>query len=158
MLQIHRSIRDGIFTATPNSLAVGAKFQDRWSWEKDVHQEWIDQIKDDHPQLMKIIESVRYTHSDGMGAYMCFMAVRLLEMQRVLKETGSIYLHCDTTANSYLRLLMDAVFGRDNFKNEIVWRRHSSHNDSRRYGRIHDILLYYTKGQHYTWNKNMAIT
>ena len=72
------------FHATPDSLAAGAKFQDRWSWERDVHEEWTDQITDDHPRLMEAIESARYAHSDGMGAYMCFMAVRLLEMRRVL--------------------------------------------------------------------------
>ena len=86
------------FHATPDSLAKGAKFQDRWSWEQDVHQEWVDQLTDDYPPLMEAIESARYAHSDGMGAYMCFMAVRLLEMKRLLKPTGSIFLHCDPTA------------------------------------------------------------
>ena len=69
------------FHATPESLASGSSFQDRWSWEQDVHQEWIDQITDDYPRLMEAIESARHAHSDGMGAYMCFMAVRLLEMK-----------------------------------------------------------------------------
>ena len=93
------------FHATPDSLAAGAKFQDRWSWEKDVHQEWVDKITDDYPKLMEAIESARFAHSDGMGAFMCFMAVRLLEMHRVLKPTGSIYLHCDPTASHYLKAL-----------------------------------------------------
>ena len=66
------------FHATPDSLASGAKFQDKWSWEKDVHEEWVDQLSDDYPVLLEAIESARYAHSDGMGAYMCFMAVRLL--------------------------------------------------------------------------------
>ena len=87
------------FHATPDSLAAGAKFQDRWSWEEDVHQEWVDKLTDDYPKLIEAIESARYAHSDGMGAYMCFMAVRLLEMHRVLKSTGSMYLHCDPTAS-----------------------------------------------------------
>ena len=91
------------FHATPDSLAAGAKFQDRWSWEQDVHAEWIDQITDDHPRLMEAIESARYAHSDGMGAYMCFTAVRLIEMHRLLKSTGSIYLHCDPTVSHYLK-------------------------------------------------------
>ena len=77
------------FHATPDSLAAGARFQDRWSWERDVHQDWVDQITDDHPKLMEAIESARYAHSDGMGAFMCFMAVRLLAMRRVLKPTGA---------------------------------------------------------------------
>ncbi len=109
------------FHATPDSLAAGARFQDRWSWERDVHQDWVDQLTDDHPRLMEAIESARYAHSDGMGAYMCFMAVRLLAMHRVLKPTGSIYLHCDPTASHYLKAVMDAIFGWRQFRNEIVW-------------------------------------
>ena len=87
-----------------------------------MHREWVDQIKDDHPKLMEAIESARHAHSDGMGAFMCFMAVRLLAMHRVLKETGSIYLHCDPTASHYLKAVMDAVFGWRGFRNEIGWR------------------------------------
>ena len=111
------------FHATPDSLASGASFQDRWSWEKDVHEEWIDQITDDYPRLMEAIQSARYAHSDGMGAFMCFMAVRMLEMRRVLKPTGAIYLHCDPTASHYMKACMDAIFGWGNFCNEIIWRR-----------------------------------
>ena len=81
------------FHATPESLSAGAKFQDRWSWEEDVHQDWVDQLKDDYPELMEAIESAKHAHSCGMGAYLYFMAVRLLEIWRVLKATGSIYLH-----------------------------------------------------------------
>ena len=109
------------FHATPESLAAGAKVQDRWTWENDVHQSWVDQITDDYPRLMEAIESARFAHSDGMGAYMCFMAVRLIEMWRVLRPTGSIYLHCDPTASHYLKAVMDAIFGWKNFKNQIIW-------------------------------------
>ena len=137
------------FHATPDSLAAGAKFQDRWSWERDVHQDWVDQITDDYPRLMEAIESARFAHSDGMGAFMCFMAVRLLEMWRVLKPTGSLYLHCDPTASHYLKAVLDAVFGWKNYINEIVWcyidpagRRNSSH-----YKRTHDIIFWYAKDQ-----------
>ncbi len=133
------------FHATPDSLAAGAKFQDRWSWERDVHQEWIDQITDDYPRLIEAIESARYAHSDGMGAFMCFMAVRLLEMQRVLKPTGSIYLHCDPTASHYLKAIMDAIFGRKNFRNEIVWCYRSGGSGKRQFAKKHDIILFYAK-------------
>ena len=133
------------FHATPDSLASGAKFQDRWSWEKDVHQEWVDQITDDHPKLMEAIDSARYAHSDGMGAFMCFMAVRLLAMHRVLKSTGSIYLHCDPTASHYLKAIMDAIFGVSQFRNDIIWRRTASHNFADRFGPIHDNILFYAK-------------
>lgn len=109
------------FHATRDSLAAGAMFQDRWSWEKDVHEEWLDLITDDHPDLMLVIQNSRKTYGDDMGAFLCFMALRLLAMRRLLKRTGSIYLHCDPTASHYVKMLMDAVFGRKNFRNEIVW-------------------------------------
>ena len=133
------------FHATPDSLAAGAKFQDRWSWERDVHQDWVDQITDDYPRLMEAIESARYAHSDGMGAYMCFMAVRLLAMRRVLKPTGSIYLHCDPTASHYLKAVMDAVFGRRNFVNEIVWHYRKWAAGKYTFQSNHDIILFYAR-------------
>ncbi len=134
------------FHATPDSLAAGASFQDRWSWENDVHQDWIDQLTDDHPNLIEAIESARHAHSEGMGAYMCFMAVRLLAMRRILKSTGSIYLHCDPTASHYLKAVMDAIFGYRNFRNEIVWSYRRWPSKSRHFQTMHDILLFYTKG------------
>lgn len=137
------------FHATPDSLAAGAKFQDRWSWEIDVHQTWVDQITDDYPRLMEAIESARYAHSDGMGAFMCFLAVRLLEMRRVMKPTGSIYLHCDPTASHYLKAVMDAVFGRKQFRNEIIWCYKTGGMSKRWFGRKHDVLLFYSKSSKY---------
>ena len=140
------------FHATPDSLAKGASFQDRWSWEKDVHQEWVDQLTDDHPKLMEAIESARYAHSDGMGAYMCFMAVRLLEMRRILKDTGSIYLHCDPTASHYLKAVMDAINGHKHFRNEIVWCYRGGGVPRNAFARKHDLILRYSKGKHVTFN------
>ena len=141
------------FHATPDSLAAGAKFQDRWSWERDVHQEWVDQITDDHPKLMEAIESARYAHSDGMGAFMCFMAVRLLAMRRVLKPPGSIYLHCDPTASHYLKAVMDAIFGWRNFRNEVIWQKiRSSKAQTKGFGSVHDTILSYGKTTTPTWN------
>ena len=137
--------KDKDFHATPDSLAAGAKFQDRWSWEEDVHQEWVDKLNDDYPKIMEAIESARYTHSDGMGAYMCFMAVRLLEMHRVLKPTGSIYLHCDPTASHDLKAVMDAIFGWRNFRNEIIWSYRRYTAKSKRFQREHDVILFYGK-------------
>ena len=134
------------FHATPDSLAAGAKFQDRWSWERDVHEEWTDQIADDHPRLLSIIEAARIAHSDGMGAFLCFMAVRLLAMRRVLKPTGSIYLHCDPTASHYLKAAMDSVFGVSSFRNEIVWSYRRWPSKSRKFQTMHDLILFYVKG------------
>lgn len=141
------------FHATPDSLASGARFQDRWVWEKDVHQEWIDQITDDYPKLMATIYSARLSHSDGMGAFMCFMAVRLLEMHRLLKPTGSIYLHCDPTASHYLKLIMDAIFETKNFINEIIWcYKSGGASPSRYFSKKHDVILLFSKSNQYIFN------
>jgi len=81
------------------------------------------------------------------------MAIRLVELHRVLKLTGSIYLHCDPTASHYLKMLMDAIFGPLNFRNEVIWQRTSAHNDPSRYGRVHDVLLFYSRGEKHQWNQ-----
>ena len=143
------------FHATPDSLSEGASFQDRWSWERDIHEGWVDQISDDFPDVWRAIENSRHSYGDDMGAFLCFMAVRLISMQRVLKPTGSIYLHCDPTASHYLKMLMDGIFGKANFRSEIVWKRTSAANTAKRWGPIHDIILFYTnskKSKDYTWN------
>ena len=140
------------FHATPNSLAKGARFQDRWKWQRDVQQEWVDQITDDYPALKEAIEAARAAHSDGMGAFLCFLAVRLIEMQRILKADGSIYLHCDPTASHYIKMAMDTVFGRQCFKNEIIWCYTGPSNTTRFFKRKHDVILFYAKGEEWTFN------
>ena len=140
------------FHATPSSLAAGAKFQDRWTWERDVHEEWVDESTDDHPGLMRAINGARDTHSDGMAAYLCFMAVRLLAMRRVLKPTGTIYLHCDPTASHYLKAVMDAIFGWRNFRNELVWCYAGGGIPKRDFPRKHDYILRYTKTADYHYS------
>ena len=136
------------FHATPDSLSSGASFQDRWSWDSKT-LEWVDQITDDWPRVMNVINGSKMSYGDDMGAFLCFMAVRLLEMHRLLKPTGAIYLHCDPTASHYLKELMDAIFGRNSFRNEIIWRRTGSHNSAGRFGPIHDTILFYAKSGEY---------
>ena len=133
------------FHATPDKLGRAPKFQDRWSWERDVHETWTDQLANDYKELMEAIESARYAHSDSMGAYMCFMAVRLLEMHRILKPTGSIYIHCDPTASHYLKAIMDAIFGWKNFRNEVIWYYRGAGVPRKDFARRHDIILRYSK-------------
>ena len=141
------------FHATPDSLASGAKFQDRWSWKDDVEGEWVDQIQDDWPAVWEVIDAARAAWGDDMAAFLCFMGVRLIEMRRVLKETGSLYLHCDPTASHYLKALLDAVFGRRNFINEVVWSYNIGGRVSKRaYGRRHDTILFYAKTSDYVFN------
>ena len=139
------------FHATPDSLAAGAKFQDRWSWEDDVYEEWVDQITDDYPHVMHVIQGSRSSYGDDMGAFLCFMAVRLIAMRRLLNPTGSIYLHCDPTASHYLKELMDAVFGKRNFRNEIVWCYSTSGRAKRFFAKKHDTILLYTKSDDGFW-------
>lgn len=144
------------FHATPDSLARDAQFEDRWSWQDDIHDDWLISIQRDEPEVWQAITSAKVVYGDDMGAFLCWMAVRLLEMQRVLTPNGSIYLHCDSTANHYLKALMDAVFGPENFRTDIVWRRTTAHSDTRQgrqqHGRIHDNLLFYTKSSTWIWN------
>jgi len=108
------------FHATPDSLAKGASFQDRWSWARDGHQEWVDQIID-FPKVMNVIQGSWNSYGDDLGGYLCFMGVRLLEMHRVLRQDGSIDWPCDPTARHYLKPILDSIFGNKNFRNEIVW-------------------------------------
>ena len=109
------------FHATPDSLARGARFVDRWRWDQDVHQEWVDEIQDDYLGVWQAIENGRINHSPSMAAFLCWLGVRLIQMHRVLADDGSMYLHIDHTAHAYAKSLMDAIFGRRNFRNEIVW-------------------------------------
>ena len=140
------------FHATPDSLAAGAKFQDRGSWADDVEGEWVDQITDDHPNVMTVINAARESYGDDKGAFLCFLGVRLLAMHRVLKPTGSLYLHIDHTAHAYAKALLDAIFGKRNFRNEIVWLYKTGGVSKRWFGKKHDTILFYSKSTEYTFN------
>ena len=140
------------FHATPDSLARGARFQDRWSWADDVEGEWVDRITDDWPAVHAVIEAARTTWGDDMAAFLCFMGVRLIEMRRILKPTGSLYLHCDPTASHYLKALLDGVFGKQNFRNEIVWCYAGGGVPRRDFPRKHDSILRYSKSKSYIYN------
>ena len=141
------------FHATPDSLSAGASFQDRWSWRDDLHDDWIIQIQKDHPEVWHAVNTAKNVYGDDMGAFLCWLGVRLLEMRRLLKPTGSIYLHIDHTAHAYVKALMDAVFGRDNFRNQIVWRRsHPKGLAFTRFASNHDVILAYGSSESTTWN------
>jgi len=140
------------FHATPGSLAAGAKFQDRWNWDKDVHQVWVDQIQDDWPAVWAAIDFAKTIYGKDMAAFLCFMGVRLIEMHRVLREDGSIYLHCDPTASHYLKVLMDAIFGKKMFRNEIVWCYSGGGIPKKDYPRKHDVILRYAKSNQRIFN------
>ena len=104
-------------------------------------------------KLADILQAFRdFLGTNDMLAYLTMMAPRLVELRRVLKPTGSIYLHCDPTASHYLKLLMDAVFGPKHFRTEIVWKRTSAHSSAKKPGPVHDIIFFYSKSETYTWN------
>ena len=118
-----------------------------------MRQYGIDDLQADFWQAwIKALQKSPDRASRAMLAYIIYMAVRLLEMKRLLKATGSIYLHCDDAASHYLKILMDTIFAKENFRNEIIWKRTSSKNNSKRWGRIHDTIFFYTASDEYTWN------
>ena len=130
---------DANYAAPIGSEAAGAVFKDTWSLS-DVDVTWLDLIETKHPKLNQVIHTAM---SDSDKSYLIYMAVRLLEMHRLLKSTGSIYLHCDPTMSHYLKLVMDSIFGKPNFRNEITWKRQTGHSDSHGFGRVADIILFY---------------
>ena len=134
--------------------AEGAKFKDYWSWDddEDMHPAYLAHVKQHWPALGEVIEAAYAAHSPSMAAFLAFMSVRLIEMHRILKPTGSIYVHCDDAASHYLKAMMDAVFGRDNFRNEIIWKRTAGRTDGKHFGRVHDSILFYAPGAA-TWNQ-----
>lgn len=144
------------FHATPDSLAKGARFVDRWRWDRDVHQEWVDSIKDDWPGVWQAIENGRVNHSEGMAAFLCWLGIRLIEMRRVLADAGSIYLHIDHTAHAYAKSLMDAIFDRRNFRNEIVWCYRTGGASKRTFAKKHDTILFYSKSDNYRFTLPLA--
>ena len=108
------------YAAPIGSKAAGAAFKDYWTFD-DVDRLWLLLLREKNPRMFQVIEAARLVHGKGMAAYLSMMAQRLGEIRRLLKPTGSVYLHCDPTASHYLKMLMDSVFGKSNFRNEIVW-------------------------------------
>ena len=131
------------YAAPIGSEAAGASFKDTWTLS-DVDEAWHGEVADREPALYAIIDAAGLSHGEGMKSYLIMMAVRLLEMRRLLKTTGSIYLHCDPTASHYLKMLMDAVFRASSFRCEVTWKRTTTHNDSRHsFPNVADVILFY---------------
>ena len=130
------------WNAPIGSKAAGAHFKDTWS-RKDIDLQWEGQLKERNPAILKVIDAAKSAGGKPTGNYLLMMAPRLVEMERVLKPDGAIYLHCDDAEVHGLKLLMDTIFGRSKFRNEIIWKRHSGHYDAGYYGRITDRILFY---------------
>jgi site-specific DNA-methyltransferase (adenine-specific) len=131
-----------------------AAFDDTWHWGSSAEAEYYDLTVNAPLTVSKMIAAMReLIGTNQMMAYLVMMTTRLVELHRVLKPTGSIYLHCDPTASHYLKIILDTIFAVNNFKSEIVWKRTSAHSDSKTMGNSHDILLFYTKSDQFVWNK-----
>lgn len=140
------------YEAPVGSAAAGAAFKDTWTLS-DLDVAWMGLIADEQPSLYKMLEAAGMTHGKSMQSYLCMLAVRLLEMRRVLKDTGTLYLHCDTTANHYIKQLLEVIFGADDFGNEIIWERSKSKGlASTRFARNHDVILRVAKSAKAIWN------
>lgn len=127
-------------------------FEDTWKWDEEAARAF-EEVVEAGGKVSQAMQAFRtFIGESDMMAYLAMMAPRLIELRRVLKPTGSLYLHCDPTASHYLKMLLDAVFGAQAFRNEIIWKRTSSHNDARKFADIHDCILYYAKASGTTWN------
>lgn len=137
---------------TDSSAQITA-FEDTWHWDLKAEETYHEVVTQGPKKLADLIQAMRsFLGQNDMMAYLTMMAIRLVEMYRVLKPTGSIYLHCDPTASHYIKLLMDAVFGLANYRNELIWRRTNAHNmRSSQYPRVHDTLFLYSKTDGFLW-------
>ena len=135
------------------SPAEGAEFKDIWE-DEDIKHEWHGQIAEEHEELYQIIQASERVYDKSMKIYLMAMAMRLFEMHRILKPTGSIYLHCDPTASHYLKMVMDDVFGKNNFRNEIIWGyADRGRSPNGQYPKKHDTILFYTRTPKNVFNR-----
>ena len=140
------------YAAPIGSQAAGAAFSDTWSLD-DIKKEWVETLETENKALWAAITAAGYISGESMQAYLTYMAIRLIEMKRILKPIGSIYLHCDPTANHYLKLVMDSLFGKNNFRNELNWKRKTGRaGKTNRFGTSCDVIFWYSKSSTYTFN------
>lgn len=128
-------------------------FDDTWSWG-DAADEVFEDVVAVPGKAADALMSLRLIlGTNDMLAYLTMMTARLVELHRVLKATGSLYLHCDPTASHYLKIILDAIFGPACFRNEVIWKRTSAHSSAKRWGPVHDVILFYSRGAEYVWNR-----
>lgn len=141
-----------------SSEAQITAFDDTWHWGESAEETYQELVTQAAPEVSSMIAALRgFIGENQMMAYLVMMAARLVELRRIVKPTGSLYLHCDPTASHYLKVVLDTIFGVQNFGNEIIWKRTFAHgNVGRNYGSITDIIFWYTKTDKYTWNQIYA--
>jgi len=135
------------------SEAQTEAFRDTWEWGQSAETAYDELRTEGGPPALALAGLRRWLGDTATMAYVSMMSVRLYEMRRVLKPTGSMYLHCDPTASHYIKVMMDAIFGPSFFQNEIIWKRTGAHGGSKRWGPVHDDILFYTASEDYTWNR-----
>lgn len=147
-----------LYEAVVASRAAGQRhraeaFHDQWSWSDGMNQA-LDGLDEFVPPRVAqfVVDIARALDYSDLAAYLVMMTSRLGEAHRVLADNGSLYLHCDPAASHYLKLILDQLFGPDNFRNEIIWKRTHAHSSSRRYGPVHDVILFFSKSAKYVWN------
>ena len=142
---------------TPKGVQSDAQmvaFEDTWHWGGQAEDEFREISRQKNTDVAELMRALRdFLGENDMMAYLTMMANRLLELHRVLKPTGSLYLHCDPTASHYLKIVLDGVFGKAGFLSEIVWKRTSSHNSAKRWGPAHDTIFAYAKSETHVWNR-----
>jgi site-specific DNA-methyltransferase (adenine-specific) len=144
-------------TSGEKSQAQIEAFLDTWHWNETAEQAFDKVMGSGNSEAAEMLRALRsFLKESDMMAYLTMMSIRLLELHRVLKPTGSLYLHCDPTASHYLKVLMDAIFGAEMFRNEITWKRTTTHSDSKTWSRVADTIFFYTKGSTFTWNTPRA--
>ena len=146
------------FTALVGSDAEGAEFSDVFR-KTDVKDEWLQVIAEDYDTLHELLNAVNKIEGNSSYnfCYLAYMAIRLLECHRVLKDTGSLYLHCDPTMSHYLKLVLDCIFGEQHFQNEVIYAYGAGGNSKNKFPRKHDILLFYSKSGKHFFNKNHTL-
>jgi len=136
-----------------DSEAQITAFDDSWHWGDSAEETYYELINNSSPEIATMISALRqFIDTNQMMAYLVMMCSRLIELHRVLKPTGTIFLHCDPTASHYLKIIMDTIFGIENYQNEITWKRTSSHSDAKRFAKISDTILFFSKSPSFTWN------
>src|SRR5262249_5392732 len=140
-----------------DSEAQIAAFEDTWHWGPKAEHTYYELVTSIGGEVGTLIGAMRqFVGANQMMAYLVMMAIRLVELRRVLKPTGSLYLHCDPTASHYLKVILDTIFGPDRFINEIIWKRTTTHSDAKRWSPVSDTILFYTKSNIFTWNPQFS--
>jgi len=139
-----------------DSQAQIKAFDDTWSWDSEASAQAYGELATTKPSIAELVNWISNQGSPqrSIAAYLSMLSIRLLELHRVLRDTGSIYLHCDPTTSHYIKIVMDTIFGSKNFRNEIVWCYTSGGKSSKSFARKHDTILFYSKSDNYVFNAN----